>query len=123
MKPRLAIIRTTILMALLAPSVCRAQDIHSQASALNNVDSKLRELGNQGFSGALLVKKGDSTLLNKAYGTADCGKRVRRVDDVSDLGSVTKSFTAVAILKLVVQGQVELGDMIGKYLPDVPPDK
>jgi CubicO group peptidase (beta-lactamase class C family) len=42
---------------------------------------------------------------------------------VSSIGSITKQFTAAAILKLEMQGKLRVSDPIGKYLPDVPPDK
>ena len=42
---------------------------------------------------------------------------------VSDIGSITKQFTAAAILKLEMQGKLSTDDKITKYFQNVPPDK
>ena len=42
---------------------------------------------------------------------------------IFDLGSITKTFTAIAVLRLQVEGKLNLGDSIGRYLDDVPDDK
>ena len=39
---------------------------------------------------------------------------------VLEIGSITKQFTAIAILQLVDQGKIGLGDEITKFLPDYP---
>src|SRR5262249_27224274 len=39
------------------------------------------------------------------------------------IGSITKQFTAAAILKLQMQGKLSVRDPIAKYLPNVPQDK
>lgn len=42
-------------------------------------------------------------------------------DTVFELASVTKQFTAAAIMKLVEEGRVGLDDPVAKYLPGMPP--
>src|SRR4029077_12786787 len=44
-------------------------------------------------------------------------------DTVFSVGSITKQFTAAAILKLEMQGKLHVEDAIGKYLANVPDDK
>ena len=44
-------------------------------------------------------------------------------DTVFSVGSITKQFTAAAILKLEMQGRLHVEDAIGKYIPNVPDDK
>ncbi|HEV8631500.1 MAG TPA: serine hydrolase [Thermoanaerobaculia bacterium] len=71
---------------------------------------------------AVLVTKDGKPLLRRGYGMADLELGVpMRPEHVFRLGSVTKQFTAVAILQLVAQGKVALDDDIGKYLPAFPP--
>jgi CubicO group peptidase (beta-lactamase class C family) len=41
-------------------------------------------------------------------------------DNVFEIGSITKQFTAVAILILVEQGKLKIEDEITKYIPDYP---
>lgn len=67
------------------------------------------------------VMKHGEILLAKGYGYADLENRVPATEHtVYRLGSITKQFTAVAIMMLVEQGRVGLDDEITKYLPDYP---
>jgi CubicO group peptidase (beta-lactamase class C family) len=70
---------------------------------------------------AVLVRKGDQVLLRRGYGLADVGsRRPVRPDLVFRLGSITKQFTAAAILLLAESGKLSLGDDIRKHLPGYP---
>jgi CubicO group peptidase (beta-lactamase class C family) len=40
---------------------------------------------------------------------------------VFKLASITKQFTAIAILQLVEQGKISLQDSVQKFIPDFPP--
>lgn len=44
-------------------------------------------------------------------------------DTVHDIGSVTKQFTAAAVVKLASQGRLAVTDGLGRWFADVPPDK
>jgi CubicO group peptidase (beta-lactamase class C family) len=71
------------------------------------------------YSGAVLVAKDDKVISKKAYGLASKAYGVRnRTDTKFNIGSITKVFTAVAVLQLAQQGKLALGDTISKYLPD-----
>ena len=59
------------------------------------------------------------TLL-KAYGTADTAGTPMSPDLHYRIASVTKTFTAYAVLRLVDQGKVALPDPISRYVPDLP---
>lgn len=57
----------------------------------------------------------------KAFGFADrATSSPMRVDFYSRIGSVTKTFTATAVLKLVDEGRLRLDDPIAAYLDGVP---
>lgn len=72
------------------------------------------------FSGAALVKRGDKVLLRKAYGLADRDLEIpNTIDTRFRTASVTKMFTAVAVLRLVQDRKLRLDDPIGKWLPAV----
>jgi CubicO group peptidase (beta-lactamase class C family) len=65
------------------------------------------------------VVKGNDTLLLKGYGKADIEWDVPMPPDAMfEIGSVTKQFTAVALLQLRDQGKLSLDDDITKWLPD-----
>ena len=76
------------------------------------------------FSGAVLVAKGDEVLFSRGYGYAnyETGEKVSP-ETVFNIGSVTKQFTAAAILKLVEQGNLRLSDTLGDLFEDAPEDK
>lgn len=89
-------------------------------------DIKVREIVNyldslEGFSGAFLISKNDSVLLQKSYGFAHLGHRVKNNTDTKfSYASIGKSFTAVAIFQLIQAGKLSLDDPIGKFLPSYP---
>lgn len=70
---------------------------------------------------AVLVVHRGEVLLRKGYGLANLELGVP-IDpaQVFRIGSLTKQFTAVAILQLVEAGKIRLEDEIGKYMPDYP---
>lgn len=71
----------------------------------------------QNFSGAALIKKGDNILLQKAYGYAHRGFKVKNaIDTKFDTASVTKLFTAVSVLQLVDRGLLSLDAKITDLL-------
>jgi CubicO group peptidase (beta-lactamase class C family) len=70
---------------------------------------------------AVLVAKQGKILYNKAFGSADLELNVPlQPGMVFKLGSITKQFTAVAILQLVEQGKISLQDSLQKYIRDFP---
>lgn len=88
------------------------------------IDSYLSRLEAFGFSGAILAARAGQILLAKGYGLADRDRQIPFTPDtVSSIGSITKQFTAAAILKLEMQGRLRVEDPISKYLPGVPADK
>lgn len=65
------------------------------------------------------VVKGDDTLLFKSYGKSDVEAGIAMpTDAIFGIGSVTKQFTAAAILKLRDAGKLSLDDDIRTWLPD-----
>ena len=70
---------------------------------------------------AVIVVKDGKTVLRKAYGIADVtGMQPLRADMSMRLGSITKQFTAVAILMLAEEGKLALNDEITRFFPDYP---
>lgn len=73
------------------------------------------------FSGALMLKRGDQILYQRAIGQADRVFGVaNRIDTRFNVASLGKMFTATAILRLVEQGRIDLDAPILRYLPDYP---
>lgn len=73
------------------------------------------------FCGTVLVSKNDSILLKKAYGFANYEWKVKNVvDSKFSLASVSKQFTAVAILQLAEHKKLSLEDQLSKYFVGFP---
>jgi CubicO group peptidase (beta-lactamase class C family) len=70
---------------------------------------------------AIIAVRDGKVIYRKAIGMADLELDVPlSPDSVFRLGSVTKQFTAVAILMLAEEGKLSLSDPITKFLPDYP---
>jgi CubicO group peptidase (beta-lactamase class C family) len=68
-----------------------------------------------------IVTRGADTLVARAYGHADVENDAPlSVDHVFQLASITKQFTAAAVLTLVDAGRVALDAPVARYLPDTP---
>jgi len=73
------------------------------------------------FSGTVLITKNDSVLLKKSFGLADYEWNIKNtIDTKYSLASVTKQFTATAILQLVDKKQLSLTDKLNKFFFDFP---
>ena len=69
------------------------------------------------YSGSILVARGDKILLNKGYSMADYEKGIlNTTSTIFPIGSITKSFTAVAIMQLYEKGLLDLNDPITQYI-------
>ena len=65
------------------------------------------------------VVKDGATVYHKAFGVADGPARIPATTDaVYHFWSVTKLFTATAVMQLVEDGKIGLDDPVTKYLPD-----
>lgn len=98
---------------------------YSQNNLLDEkIDSFLNELSGDEFSGTILVAKNDSIIQKRAYGLASKELNVKnKIDTKFNIASITKTFTAVAILQLQEDGKIDLNTPIGKYLENYPNDK
>lgn len=70
---------------------------------------------------AVIVTEHGKVLFRRGYGLADLELGVGVTPDmVFRIGSITKSFTAIAVLTLVQRGALALDDDVRDYLPDLP---
>jgi CubicO group peptidase (beta-lactamase class C family) len=70
---------------------------------------------------AVLVAKNNKVLYRKAFGYANLELDVKlQPDHIFRIGSITKQFTAAAILKLEEEGKLSLQDVITKFIEDYP---
>jgi CubicO group peptidase (beta-lactamase class C family) len=68
---------------------------------------------------AVGISKNGEIVYGKGFGYRDVDKQAEvTVDTVFGIGSITKSFTAVAIMQLQEAGQLSVNDPVIKYLPE-----
>lgn len=73
------------------------------------------------FYGNVLIAAQNEIILSESYGYADREKQeLLNEQSLFNVGSVSKAFTAIAILQLVEKDKLKLSDKVVKYLPDFP---
>jgi CubicO group peptidase (beta-lactamase class C family) len=70
---------------------------------------------------AVLVAKGGKVIYRKGFGKANLEMDTpMKPEYVFRIGSITKQFTSVAILKLAEEGKLSISDPLTKFIPDYP---
>lgn len=87
----------------------------------DGLDSIFNHFHKRGFNGAVLITKYDQVIYKGAFGYAD----LRRKDTLStqtafQLASVSKQFTAMAIMMLKEEGRLGYDDSVQQYIPEFP---
>ena len=107
-----------VALALALPRVALAQnDLPARIDAL--VTEVMADESSAGVA-VEVVRKGQ-VIVRKGYGKANVELDVPMTErNVFRIGSITKQFTAAAIMRLVERGKLKLDDDVGKLLPDAP---
>lgn len=93
------------------PAAAAAEIWRAEAARLATIDK---------FSGAILFASGKDVLVRDAFGFADRERRIpNTVQTRFRTASVTKMFTAVAVLRLVQDRRISLDDPIGEHVREI----
>ena len=96
----------------------------AESKTAKKIAGYLEKLDKIGYSGSVLVGLNGKPVISRSFGFSDDEQKIRNSPEtLFDIGSVTKQFTAAAILKLEMQGKLSTDDKITKYFDGVPPDK
>ncbi len=107
---------TLLLLCACFTAAASAQDIGAKVDEYMNAGVKLGR-----FSSAVLVAKDGKVLLSKGYGMANYEDSTPITPQTKfRLASVTKQFTAMAILILQERGKLKVEDLICKYVEECP---
>jgi D-alanyl-D-alanine carboxypeptidase len=113
-----------LLILLISSPSTRSQTsaISSNSQLADSMDKVAADVYKpQAPGAAIIVMKDGQVIFRRGYGIANLELNVPiRPEMVFRLASVTKQFTAVAIMLLVEQGKLSLQDDIKKFLPDYP---
>jgi CubicO group peptidase (beta-lactamase class C family) len=90
-----------------------------QNQLADSIGTYLASAEEGGFSGVVLIARNDTILVHRAVGHDPA----ITTSTAFWIGSLTKSLTAAAILKLQEQEKLAVADPISRHLPDVPEDK
>lgn len=108
-------------VCIFSDGIATAQVVSTQGQA---IDSYLQKLSGFGYSGVVLVSVDGKIVLRKGYGYADREKHIQIQPETRfDIGSLSKNFTAAAVLRLETDGNLRVEDPISKFLTDLPDDK
>jgi CubicO group peptidase (beta-lactamase class C family) len=110
-------------VSLLTTFVLSGLDPSASAQSLSIKINKYIEMRAKGseFSGAVLVARNGKLILDKSYGMADYEFLIPNTSRTRfRIGSVTKPFTAIAILMLQEKGKLNVQDSICKYVKNCP---
>lgn len=111
-----------IIMGTIGQVECDLDVVKGELGA--KIDEYLTRITPFGFSGAALVAKNGEVILNKGYGMAIRSEKMPNTSKtVFSTGSITKQFTAAAIMKLEMQGKLNTNGLITEYFDSVPQDK
>src|SRR5687768_7527810 len=90
-------------------------------ASVSNIDDLMRNYTGEVPGASVLVLRDGQPVLRKSYGLADLEQVVRATPETNyRLASVTKQFTAAAILVLSDRRQLALDDSVRRYLPSLP---
>ena len=102
------------MIAIVALSGCATQ------TTMNGLDSIFREYTGNVPGASVIVLRGGDVVFRKSYGLANFEERTAATPATHyRLASVTKQFTAAAILTLAGQGKLQLDDSIRRWLPSL----
>jgi len=96
--------------------------IYDPATADKRIDDFMQRLHTRsGFNGNVLVARKGKIIYQNSFGWADHLHRDSlQIDSQFELASVSKPFTATAILKLVEQEKIGLNQTVNEFIPDFP---
>jgi CubicO group peptidase (beta-lactamase class C family) len=99
-----------------------ASSLVVEPEALSRVDELLTRMTQEGtFTGAVLIAQDGKVLFSKGYGLADRDQGIPNTPQTRfHLGSITKQFTAMAILILQSQGKLSVKDPITNFIAGCP---
>lgn len=91
------------------------------AEKIAKIEDIFRRKRNAGFNGNVLVVQKGKILYQNSFGFAHMkAKDTLTADSRFQLASLSKPFTAVAVLKLIQEGRVALDDSVQRFFPDFP---
>lgn len=108
--------------AIQTATKCVAQMMMASFKDTSELSAYMDSLYNaNSFSGVVAIAKGNHFIYKHSAGTANKEEKIPVTEyTIFDVGSITKMFTAVAVMQLVEKDKITLTDAVSKYLPEYP---
>ncbi|PJJ58620.1 serine hydrolase domain-containing protein [Hymenobacter chitinivorans] len=104
------------LFLLLSSLSAKAQISHPKIDSLINAYVAINK-----FNGSALVVKDGKKIYEKSFGYRNAAnKSLNSASSIFPIGSLSKSFTALVVLKLAEEKKLAINDPISNYIPDYP---
>lgn len=118
-------ISTILTLLLLADKVVANEaDGHTNSFLqFKSFEAALKPYISKGFKGTVVVANKQGKIFSKSIGKAVEGKANYTSSTAVDIASVSKQFTAAAIMKLAELGKLDTSHPISRYIENVPSDK
>jgi CubicO group peptidase (beta-lactamase class C family) len=123
---RLGILAGAMASGVVFAGACGGRSVPSgvagpRSPIATRIDSAFASEETAGFSGAVLVAEAGRIVLRRGYGLAEReNRRCFTPGTGFDIGSITKQFTAAAVLRLAGLGRLRTDDTLGMYLAGLP---
>lgn len=112
------------LYSIAGVSLAQHKGLSPTPETVKKVENYLAKLDKIGYSGSVLIALNGKPVISRGFGYSDVERKLKNSPNtIFDVGSITKQFTAAAILKLEMQGKLSTEDNISKYFQTTPLDK
>ena len=92
-----------------------------RGTVAEQIQAEIGKRAGEGSSGAIIVEKDGAIVLESGFGWANREAHTPfTLDTIAQIGSLTKQFTATAIVDLSARGKLQLTDPLSRYFPQGP---
>lgn len=112
-----------LIFSLFLTGVAQGPSVPSASEAVAKIEEYMTAAERiDRFNGAILVARDGKPIVSRGYGMANFEWEIPNSPKTAfRLGSITKPFTAVAIMLLQERGKLNVSDPVCKYVADCPP--
>lgn len=110
------------IFSIVTVLILLTNNVIAQTKQVKQIDSLMRWSSVIGiFNGNVLVSKNNQIIYNASFGFTDATKTNQLTTDYRfNIGSITKEFSAVALMQLKEQGKLKLNDKVTQFIPELP---
>jgi CubicO group peptidase (beta-lactamase class C family) len=114
--------RKFFVISVIFISILFSSNIFAQSPKAKKIDDYVAPFVKAGhFSGVILASENGKVIYEKAFGLANADFKIpNQLNTRIGIASITKSMTAVILIRLIEEKKIALDDKLSKYIPDFP---